>query len=334
MSNKIINEILIEYEKKRARAEDEAYRRQCEIYEKIPRIKAIDTELSSMGVEVARAILNKRENIDDIIENLKQRSIDLKMEKGELLAQYNYPFDYTQIKYECPNCKDTGYIGNEKCSCLRQRIIDRYYNQSNLKNILPKENFETFVFDYYSTSRYEDEPLSPRKNMERIFAAAVNFSKDFDNTNENLFFYGNSGLGKTFLSHCIAKDLLDRGKLVIYQTAPDLIENLKKASFKNDESSDFIAEDILECDLLIIDDLGTEYFKTDFTQMELYNIINKRLLNNKKMIISTNLHLQEILNTYAERLTSRIFGSFTMYKFYGDDIRLKIGDKMRKRSKK
>jgi len=339
MNNRYISDILSKYEKKRAEAEHAAECRLFDIYKKIPRIKHIDEELASLGVEAAKSVFRKDIDINNLIETLRQKSIDLKMEKGELLSKNNYPTDYALPKYSCSDCQDTGYSGSERCHCFKQQIIDRYYSQSNLKKALTKENFDTFVFDYYSLGKFESEGLSPRKNMENIFSACVKFSHDFDISTENLFFYGRSGLGKTFLSNCIAKDLLDRGKLVIYQTASNLIEVLKDAKFENNDSlgeksaADEL-NDIFGCHLLIIDDLGTEYYKTEFSQMELYNVINRRLLAGRKMIISTNFSLENIYEAYAERITSRIFGNFSMHKFYGDDIRVMIGQQKKKKVKK
>jgi DNA replication protein len=333
MANKYISDILLQYDRDRSMAEDAALERQAKIYIKIPRLKEIDMELSLMGIEIARAAFNKDIDINAFIESKKQKSIDLKIERAELLTHNNLPIDYMEPSYKCKDCHDTGYIGVKKCHCFKQMLIDRYYSQSNLKHILDKENFDSFIFEYYSVHKFEDEVLSPRKNIEEIFTACVNFVNNFDRSGENLFFYGKSGLGKTFLSNCIARDILDRGKLVIYQTSSSLIDLLKDVRFddSNDMSRDKV-DDVFDCDLLIIDDLGTEYI-SDYSQTVLFNVINKRLLSNKKLIISTNLSLENLLKTYAERITSRVFGNFTMYKFYGDDIRLKIGQQNRKKRK-
>lgn len=331
MGDRYIREILLEYEKRRSDAEQQAKNRQLEIYRKIPRIKEIDLALQNIGIEIAKAVLRNGVDIQKLIEQKKQLSMDLKIEKAELLAKHNFPLNYMEPEYRCPDCQDTGFIGSEKCHCLKQRIIDKHYDQSNIRNRLKTENFEMFVFDYYSPHKFEGEQVSPRKNMEDIFRACIEFVNNFDTIEGNLFFYGNSGLWKTFLSNCIAKDLLDKGKLVIYQTSSGLMEILKEAKFDSPNSQvNEKLEDIFTCDLLIIDDLGTEYI-TDFSQMELFNIINKRLITGKKMIISTNLSLDNIFNTYSERITSRIFGSFTMYKFYGEDIRIKIAQEKRKK---
>jgi DNA replication protein DnaC len=185
--------------------------------------------------------------------------------------------------------------------------------------LIKDNNFENFCFDYYSSRKTGSEPEAPRKNIEKICDRVWNFIKNFDSANENLLFYGNSGTGKTFLSNCVAKELLDKGHLVVYRTAESLIQNLKQIRFEGDE----LLEDlIINCDLLIIDDLGTEQI-SDFSKTELFNLLNKKILKGKKMIVSTNCTLEEILQIYSERISSRLLGNFGLYKFFGDDIRIK-----------
>lgn len=321
MKNKYISEILNEYEKLRENAKLEQSKRIEEIYEKIPRIKDIDKEISQIGFRIATSVVSKDINdIEEYINTQKEKIIDLKIEKTELLSRYGYPIDYMEIKYKCKKCKDTGYINNKYCSCFRQKLINKYYQQSNLNEILRTENFDTFNFEYYSSRPYENEELSPRENIERIYAYAVNYTKNFDKINESLFFYGSSGLGKTFLSNCIAKELLDKGKVVIYQTAANLMDIIRRCRFEENSNYNELNE-LLECDFLIIDDLGTEPV-TPYSYSELFNIINTRILNKKKMLISTNFQLNDIIQNYPERITSRILGHFTLFKFYGEDIRI------------
>lgn len=321
MKNKYISEILNEYEKLRENAKLEQSKRIEEIYEKIPRIKDIDKEISQIGFRIATSVVSKDINdIEEYINTQKEKITDLKIEKTELLSRYGYPIDYMEIKYKCKKCKDTGYINNKYCSCFRQKLINKYYQQSNLNEILRTENFDTFNFEYYSSRPYENEELSPRENIERIYAYAVNYTKNFDKINESLFFYGSSGLGKTFLSNCIAKELLDKGKVVIYQTAANLMDIIRRCRFEENSNYNELNE-LLECDFLIIDDLGTEPV-TPYSYSELFNIINTRILNKKKMLISTNFQLNDIIQNYPERITSRILGHFTLFKFYGEDIRI------------
>jgi DNA replication protein DnaC len=329
MGNKYVLEIINEYEKLQEEAKSLQRQRQIEIYHKIPRIKEIDEEISKIGFDIASSIF-KGIDVESYIAEQKKKITDLKIEKSELLTAYNYPIDYLEIKYRCKKCKDTGYVGNVRCSCFKQKLIDKYYQQSNLKDVLREENFDTFDISLYSDEKYPNKPLSPQKNMQEILMYSINYAKNFDKIYENLFFYGSSGLGKTFLCNCIAKDLLDSGKVVIYQTSSNIIEILRKLKFDEEAPKDQI-EELTNCDLLIIDDLGTEP-NTTFSQSELFNIINARILGKKKMIISTNLSIEDLTKNYAERITSRILGSFTMFNFYGDDIRIKKNILKRKKA--
>lgn len=319
MRNKYILEVLKEYESLQEQAQREQVKRKNEIYMRFPRIKEIDETIQKIGFDIATSIF-KGIDVKSYIEEQKRRITDLKMEKGELLALNSFPIDYMDIRYKCQKCSDTGYIGSEKCSCFKQRLVDKYYQQSNLKDILRFENFDNFDLSFYSEDIYPNENMSPRRNMEGILYGCINYVKSFDGEYNNLFFYGGSGLGKTFLSNCIAKDLLDKGKVVIYQTASNLIELLRQIRFDNDASRDEI-EDFIECDFLIIDDLGAEPNNL-YSQSDLFNIINSRLLAKKRMLISTNYSIAELAKNYPERVTSRLLGQFTPYKFFGEDIRV------------
>jgi DNA replication protein DnaC len=321
MKNNVILEILNEYERLQDANQDLQRQRQKEIYAAIPKIKEIDEKISSMGFEIAASVF-KDINIEEFIVEQRKKITDLKIKKSEILNQNRYPVDYMEIKYSCSKCKDTAYVGNIKCSCFKQKLIDKYYAQSNLKDIVKRENFETFDLSLYSKGKDPQENISPYENIQSIFSYCINFSANFRKSAENdsLFFCGNSGLGKTFLSNCIAKDLLDDGKVVIYQTAGNLIEAIRNIKFDESISKNLL-EDLMECDLLIIDDLGTEP-NTAFSHSELFNLINTRILKKKGMIISTNYSLNELYNIYPERITSRIFGNFKIFKFFGDDIRI------------
>jgi DNA replication protein DnaC len=319
MKNNYAVEILNEYERLSEKNKEIQRQRKQEVYEKLPKILEIDTLISSLSFEIASSIF-KGINIQSFISEQKKKIMDLKIHKGEILSQNKYPVDYLELKYECNKCKDTAYIGNVKCSCFKQKLINKYYAQSNLGDIVKKENFDTFDFNFYSTEKNTNENISPRENMQEIFTHCASVSKNFETLKESLFFYGNSGLGKTFLSNCIAKDLLDAGKVVIYQTASNLIEIIRGLKFDERASKEQL-EDLMRCDLLIIDDLGTEP-NTAFSHAELFNVINTRILNGRNMIISTNYTLNDLLSIYPERITSRILGNFRMFKFFGADIRI------------
>ena len=258
--------------------------------------------------------------------------IATKEEKNKILKSLNISDDYFLPKYECKICKDTGYITKnsqtEMCPCLKQKLFDMEYNKSNIYN-LKNQNFENFALNLYSDDinpeKYKSK-ISPRENIILIKGICLSFIENFDDPNEkNLLFTGNTGLGKTFLSSCIANELIKKGKTILYQTAPVMLDTVIDYRFNKQNCSPDIYYNILNADLLIIDDLGTEAMNNiKFT--ELFNIINTRLLNQNKTtktIISTNLSLQNLFSNYDERIVSRIVGNYNICYFFGDDIRFK-----------
>ncbi|MDD3839440.1 MAG: ATP-binding protein [Clostridia bacterium] len=320
MNKDIYKKVMDNYQQKRDAKEIELNNRKKEIYFNIPRIKEIDRMISETGINISKLLIENNSKQHQIIEKMKKRIFELKSEKAQLLLDKNYPADYLTIKYDCEQCQDTGYIGNKQCKCLKQSLIDYAYSQSNIGERLLQENFDNFDISLYSNQTSDSQKISPRQNMENIFYYCIKFVQDFDNSNQNLLFYGKPGLGKTYLSNCIAKDLLDQGKIVIYQTAFKLFDIIRKFRFSNATGQQFDLASLLTCDLLIIDDLGTE-LTNSFTNSELFNIINTRLLDCKNTIISTNLDLNELMSNYSERIISRILGNFQIFKFYGNDIR-------------
>jgi DNA replication protein DnaC len=313
------SEILKIYENLREEEERSLSRRRKEIEEKLPRVSELERQIGKLSVEVSISAFKDIKNRDEHLQYLREKIRDLRVQKSELLFSHGYPIDYLELHYKCEKCKDTGFIGIQKCSCYKHHLVRIYYKNSDLNDLTKENNFDTFNMEYYSSRKTGNEPESPRKNMEKIFTKSMNFIRTFDSSNENLLFYGNSGTGKTFLSNCIAKELLDKGHLVVYRTAESLIQNLKQIRFEGDE---LLEELIINCDLLIIDDLGTEQI-SDFSKTELFNLLNKKILKGKKMIVSTNCKLEEILQVYSERISSRLLGNFGLYKFFGDDIRIK-----------
>lgn len=327
MSNNNLNVILNEYEKKRIYKINELEIKKQNLYKELPRLQEIDNELSSLSISTAKNILLS--NNQTLIKGLNDTINKLKREKNELLASVGKDESYLKIDYDCKQCNDTGYITENfqtvKCNCLKQKIFDLEYNKSNIFN-LSKQNFSNFKSTFYSdivdNSKYKSDK-SPRENIEIIKKICINFINNFDNIEEkNLLFTGNTGLGKTFLSSCIANELLKRGKTVLYQTSPIMFDTIIDYRFGKTTSN--IYNNLLDVDLLIIDDLGTECMNNmKFT--ELFNIINSRLLNqnNKctKTVISTNLNLQNLFQSYDERIVSRFIGNYNICRFYGEDIR-------------
>lgn len=333
MSNNILNELLSEYEQKRTQAELDADERKKVLYNEIPVLGEIEAELNTFAIETAKNILNgSSASLDDLNKKVK----DLKKKKKDIFVKNNLPEDYLEPHYSCKKCNDTGYIrsdGKESilCTCLKQKILNISYNKSNISN-LDKENFDSFDPNLFSAEVNFDKNkinISPRENIIGIKQKCIEFVDNFDNPNyKNLLFTGNTGLGKTFVSNCIANEMIKRGKNVLYQTAPVLLESVidyKLSKYKSSNNSDFY-KNILESDLLIIDDLGTECINS-MKLSELFTILNTRLLNlnNRvtKTIISTNLGINNIFKNYEERIGSRIAGFYDIYYFFGDDIRFK-----------
>lgn len=324
MYNQVLKDILREYEKKRDRAQYEHNIRLKEVYERIPAIKKIDEEIRRTGLFISKAIIENPKNYKNSIKEIKNTIEKLKMEKAYLLTENNIPPDYLDIKYECSYCNDTGYLQDgEKCHCLKQELIDKAYMMSNIKDILEKENFQTFNINIFPDEIYEEEGMSPRENMLYILSICEGFVSNFDEkNNENLLFYGSTGLGKTFLCNCIAKSLLDKNKIVIYQTAFKILEIIERRRFGSsiDRFENQEYDLLFEADLLVIDDLGTELSNT-FTNVEIFNIVNTRILSGKKTIISTNLSPKEISDNYSDRVFSRVLERFVPLKFFGPDLR-------------
>jgi len=276
------------------------------------------------GIAISKSLIRGVDNPEETIKTFKQKLDQLKQERAILLTENNIPMQYLDENFTCNECKDTGFISNgRKCRCFRQELIIKAYGMSNLSNTLKKENFQHFNMDLFSDETFEGQSLTPKQNMMSTLNVCEGFTFNFDEDNEeNLLFYGETGLGKTFLTNCIAKALLDKGKIVIYQTSFKLLEILEELRFKNNKDKEKYNL-LFEADLLIIDDLGTEMTNT-FTNSEIFNIINSRLLSNKKTIVSTNLSPKEMMDRYDDRIFSRLFSKFTVLHFFGKDLRWEI----------
>lgn len=322
--NQAYKQIMLEYDKDRQNSKILKDARTEEIYKLIPKIAEIDNKLLEISVEVSKNILNRNIDRESLLNDLKSKSLDLQTEKELLLVSHNYPKDYLYTIFKCKLCEDTGYIINKKCNCLKQRLINKYYNLSNLKNTLEKENFDNFDIRFYSDKIDPVSGISPKENIKAIYQASYKFVTNFGIEFKNLLFYGNAGLGKTFLCNCIAKNILDSGIPVLYVTSGQLFKTIEQERFNRSEMDNPFEQINMfhTIDLLIIDDLGTE-FSTIVTQAELFNIINSRLLNKKPTIISTNLSPKDFENQYSDRMISRFAGNYELMKFIGEDIRSK-----------
>ena len=320
LNNAQYDAIFRTYEQKQLHNRNILDKRQKKVYNELPEILEINRQISFLSVQQGRKLL---EGDDNALTELKAQIRQLSKNKMDLLVQAGYPADYLEPIYTCKDCKDTGYINNQKCHCFSRAIIDLLYTQSNLKNVLLKENFDNFSFRYYSDNYVDQKTgLSSLTSIKKAYQVAHDFIDTFSTDFRNLFLYGDTGVGKTFLSNCIAKELIDRSYSVIYFSAFEFFDTLAKSRFGKDESADEMNEHIFDCDLLIIDDLGTE-LANSFTTSQLFLCLNERLLRRKSTIISTNLSLESLVHTYSERTFSRITSNYTMLKLTGDDIRIK-----------
>lgn len=323
LKNSQYNAITRRYDQIRFENSRQLEARRQEVYTAVPRIRQLDEDMARIAAEYARKAVSSKGGAS--IKDFKEDMARLARQRQELMKENGFPSDYLELKYHCPDCQDTGFIGNEKCHCFKQAIVDLVYAQSNIRQRLMEENFDTFRLDLYSTETDRRLGISPRKNMENILSCCRDFIKNFDQTHENLLFCGNTGVGKTFLSNCIARELLDSAHTVIYLTAFQLVDIMESNTFGRD-ADDLADEDmfdyIFDCDLLIIDDLGTE-LNNSFITSQLFLCINERLLRRKSTIISTNLSLEKLQREYSERIFSRIISNYRILAIFGDDIRVK-----------
>lgn len=293
--------------------------RRNEAYARYPRLREIAEEIASLSVRKAKAQLGA-DGVEDFDYESELATLD--EERSALLALGGFPDDYLEMHYSCPICRDTGFINGRKCKCFRREEINYLYTGSNTSEILEKENFDHFDENYYSTGTLDMEGTSARKNALAAKETAEQFVAEFDTKFRNLLIYGETGTGKSFLSHCIARELIRAGRSVLYLTADDLFEFLATDRFERGRSGPVRHSDhIFSADLLIIDDLGTE-ITNSFVLSQLFRCVNERLIKKKSTIISTNLNLSEFQDRYSERISSRIISSYTLIRLFGSDIRV------------
>jgi DNA replication protein DnaC len=325
LNNDQYNLILREYDKRRLRVRHELEERTKRAEELIPALKDINDRMASASVNYARLSLSK-ETVD--FDELKILNHALALEKEKLLEEHNLPKDYLKPHYYCPLCQDTGFAGGKKCRCFQQAVVDLLYSQSFLQKRLLEENFSTFRYDFYPDTPDPEEPdmPTPYQNIRTAVSVCRTFIRQFPSSHENMLILGKTGVGKTFLSNCIAKELLACGNTVIYLSAPQLFDMIEKYKFNKSADAPEVAETkiqyIFDCDLLIIDDLGTE-FNNSFISSQLYYCINERFLRQKSTLISTNFSLKEIRDNYSDRIYSRLFNDYISIKIYGQDIRIR-----------
>lgn len=321
------NAIMYEYDQTRMKNKRILDQRIEKIYKEIPELKEIHDAFAEASLAQAKLELADSEEAKK--QFLKYEAIrkELSARKNEILLDHHYDVDYLSPIYTCTDCKDTGYINGSPCHCLKLKKLKVLYQNSRLGDILSVENFDTFSEDLYDDEEIvQNLSITPRQNIIRIREICMDFIKFFDESYDNILFYGPTGAGKTFLTHCIAKELLDSGHTVIYLTSLQLFDILEKNKFGKESPDDSIPygeqiEYILDSDLLIIDDLGTE-LSNAFTLSQLYFIIEERHTRKRSTIISTNLSFSDIQNRYSERILSRFAGYYDFKQVVGKDLRI------------
>ena len=312
-------ELIALYRKRRAENLGKAEAAKKALTEKVPKVLELENSINSVWTKNVKALMSGN---SEALNKIKDEISRLNAEKLELIIKNGFNPDDFEIKYNCGICKDSGFVDGKKCACFKKELSLLKYKKSNLGKLLETESFDNFNFSYYSDKISPAEGISPLENIKSIFSTCIAFVKNFDKSDENLLLYGSPGLGKTFLSTSIAKDLLDLGYDVLYQNAYQIFTLFEDYRFNRIDSAfgKNQIDSFKNVDLLIIDDLGTEATSI-YTGASLFDIVSTRLINGKKTIINTNLSLKDISELYSERVASRLVGNYTRLKFFGTDIR-------------
>lgn len=305
-------------ERRLERANIEAQDRFDEISEKLPEIDVIQRKLAQIGLNISKVFLYSADKQADI-EKLMQESLALQEEKKAILTKNGYSENALEVQFTCPSCKDTGFIGSRRCKCHNELLKE--IERKNLAKIAPLDDctFDTFDIRYYPDQVMENG-ISPRDKAEKIKNSCRKYAVNFSRASKSIMFMGGTGLGKTHLSLAVANVVINKGFSVVYGTAQNILSDLQNENFGRNDNLRYYERAVLNCDLLILDDLGTE-FKSAYTVACLYNIINSRLSAKLPTIISTNFTLDELEEKYDQRITSRITGEYSQLVLIGNDIR-------------
>lgn len=321
LSNSQYDAIMREYGRQQIENHHKLEERRKEIYARLPVVRQLEAEIAERSVACAKKLL---EGDKSVLDRLKEDLKDLREQKALIIRAAGYPDDYLELHYRCPDCRDTGLIDGRKCHCFLQAQMKLLHSQSNLEDVLERENFKALSYEYYDDTEILPQlGITNAAYMRRVVAGCREFVRDFDKKHDNLLFTGSTGVGKTFLTNCIARELMDDFHSVIYLTASDLFDVFSRNKFDYDNAEDMkdMYRFILDCDLLIIDDLGTE-LNNSFTSSQLFYCINERMNMSRSTIISTNLTLARLRDSYTDRVTSRIMSGYRIIPLYGGDIRL------------
>lgn len=296
-------------------------RRTASVYARVPEIERIDLRLREQMVELVGLTIKKGDDMQSAISSLEKESLELQAKKAELLVENGYRSDWLDDIYACPKCKDTGFLGGKVCDCLMAIYNSELTNELGVLLKNGDESFDKFDLSYYDDTT---DGSSPREQMSVVFSYCHKYANNFSSNSPNLLFQGGTGLGKTFLSACIARTVADKGFSVCYDTASAALDAFEAKKFARDaetaEKAAVKVDRMLSCDLMILDDLGTE-MPTPMAISALYTLINTRLINGKKTVISTNCTDDELSRRYNQQIFSRLEGEFFKLSFVGRDIR-------------
>ena len=328
MNNNVIEkQINSEYARMAERRKEILDERRSTIYALIPEIEDIDNQIATVGIRYSAKIINEKIPASELASAMEKELNELKSLRAKILAKHNMDENVFDVPYECEACKDTGEVNGEKCICYKNKVKDFMKNAasriSNMSVNFENVTFRDADFSFYSKEENENFGVSPYDNARNIYRTCLNYCKNFGKNYENLYIYGPAGVGKSFLTSCMVSELLNDGHGVIYQTAYKLFGFLEDCHFKrsNCEDNDILMKAIYDCDLLIIDDFGTEFINS-YTQSVLFDLLNTRLSGRKPTIINSNLNISDVRSLYSDRISSRIMGEFTLLRFVGEDIRL------------
>lgn len=311
----ILHKVRQDYNQKRTRALGDAANRLSALHEQYPDLAAIDSALAKTGMNLVQEIVKGSEGINERIAAVRLENERLQKDRADMLVFYGFSPDYTDVKYECTKCQDTGYVETEPCLCYKKALAKEALDYAGLSRLAAKQSFDSFDLKYYQGDN--------RAMMEKVLASCKRYADGFHAKADSLLFIGNTGLGKTHLSTSIAVEVVNKGHEVVYTSAPNLFSALEAEKFGREAS--LTMQEVLDAEFLLIDDLGTEN-PSALNNNFLYNIVNTRLITAKPTLINTNLMPADLMKRYTDRLASRLLGEYAVLRFVGNDIRLqKIG---------
>lgn len=319
-TKEMFENVRLEIENRRMASEDEAQQRRQKFERIEPEYASLKNTMISTVQEAVKAINMTPEKAALFIETQKERNLSAQRRIKELLEKNGLPADWLEVHYRCQKCSDTGFCGNKLCSCFTDLLKKKAFEEASKKSPLKFCRFEDFRLDYYPTAHNSEYGCSSRERMENILAFCRGYADDFDTSSQSILMIGETGLGKTHLSLSIAGVVIERGYNVVYNSAQNIFTELNREHFGRSDSAFSYEAMLLDCDLLVMDDLGAE-FSTQFTNAALYNIINTRMNYSLPTVISTNLTLKELEEKYTRRISSRIIGEYAVLDFFGKDIR-------------